>query len=411
MKSETFVLESDSVSREAVTRLGAATGQLWRSSRIVVAGLGHHQRGPLDEIEELLDRVDIDAAPGHGPIALAALPFDLTDAPAASVPEIAVVVSDHGASLTACGECSDLSLEELLDMLDLRAPRWRDPEPGVDSEPGTDVSVESVISPERWRDEIVTEGITRIRNGELNKVVLARELVATVKGGIDVAATVERLAATFPHAIVFCIDGFIGASPELLVSRRGTSVTARPLAGTAPRSEDPQTDRQLADDLLASRKDRSEHRITIDWFLNELLPWCSYVDAEPEPSLLTVANVHHLQTLVEGVLSAPPAPVMTLVRTLHPTPAVGGDPQSVALEVIAEIESAERGRYAGPTGWFDAAGNGAFAVSVRSAQIHEDTATLFAGVGVVAGSDPQSELAETEVKAKAILNALTASSA
>ncbi len=181
---------------------------------------------------------------------------------------------------------------------------------------------------------------------------------------------------------------------------------AHPLAGTAPRSSDPEADARLAAGLLASDKNRWEHRITIDWLLDTLLAYCSYVDAEPEPSIVTLANVHHLGTRVEGRLSSPAASVLELVSALHPTPAVGGDPQGRALELIAELEGLERGRYAGPAGWVDGAGNGAFAVALRSAEVSGREARFCAGVGVVADSDPAAELAETRSKFQAMLSAL-----
>ena len=175
---------------------------------------------------------------------------------------------------------------------------------------------------------------------------------------------------------------------------------------TAPRSPDPVTDQGLAAGLLSSSKDRWEHRITIDWLLAGLLPFCSYVDAEPDPSIVSLANVHHLGTLVEGRLSSPSASVLELVAALHPTPAVGGAPQDAALALIDEIEGAERGRYAGPVGWVDDAGNGSFAVGIRSAELAGNEARLMAGVGVVADSDPAAELAETRSKFRAMVGAL-----
>ena len=181
---------------------------------------------------------------------------------------------------------------------------------------------------------------------------------------------------------------------------------AHPHAGTAPHADDPKVDAALVAELLASTKNQHEHRITIEWLLNNLLPFCSFVDAEPEPGIMSLANVHHLATRVEGQLSQPAASILDLVAALHPTPAVGGDPQAVALQVIAELEGADRGRYAGPVGWVDAQGNGEFGVGIRSAQVEGPVATMFAGVGVVAASDPASELAETEAKAQALLWAL-----
>ncbi len=157
---------------------------------------------------------------------------------------------------------------------------------------------------------------------------------------------------------------------------------------------------------MASTKDQWEHRIVIEWFLDELLGFTSYVDAEPEPTIISLPNVHHLGTRIEGRLSSPPASVLELVAALHPTPAVGGRPAARRPGMIADTERADRGRYAGPVGWVDAAGDGAFAVGIRSAEIDGSTARLFAGVGVVADSDPEAELAETRAKFGAMMGAL-----
>jgi len=199
----------------------------------------------------------------------------------------------------------------------------------------------------------------------------------------------------------------VGASPELLVSRFGDVVRAHPMAGTTPRSGDPEIDQRQAAELLHSAKNRAEHQITIDMVLDTLLGWSSFVDAAPAPAVVAAGSVQHLATLVEGRLSEPPASVLELVAALHPTPAVGGYPREAALDLIAELEPDPRGRYAGPVGWVDAAGNGAWAVGLRSASIDGTAARLFAGVGVVADSDPRSELAETQAKFAATLGSIT----
>jgi anthranilate/para-aminobenzoate synthase component I len=192
----------------------------------------------------------------------------------------------------------------------------------------------------------------------------------------------------------------------MLVSRHGEIVAAHPMAGTAPRSGDSETDTRLAAQLLASTNTRAEHRITIDMVHDTLLPWCSYLDEEAEPSIVAMANVQHLATRLEGRLSTPTASVLELVAALHPTPAVGGTPRDLALAVIEELEPISRGRYAGPVGWVDTAGNGVWAVGIRSAEISGHTARIFAGVGVVADSDPATELAETRAKLQSMLGAV-----
>jgi menaquinone-specific isochorismate synthase len=165
-------------------------------------------------------------------------------------------------------------------------------------------------------------------------------------------------------------------------------VRSHPLAGTAPRTGDPTTDAVTAAALIASTKDQVEHRVVIDVVHETLLPWCSYVDWEAEPSIVTVANVQHLGTLIEGRLSSPPPDVLELVEALSPTPALGGHPRAEALELIAAVEGMERGRYGGAVGWVDAAGNGTWAVAIRCAEISGARARLFAGGGIVADSDP-----------------------
>jgi menaquinone-specific isochorismate synthase len=243
-------------------------------------------------------------------------------------------------------------------------------------------------------------------DGPLRKVVLAREVTVTADAPFDRTSVLERLRATYPGCHLYRVDGLVGASPELLVSRAGDIVRSHPMAGTAARGGDPSADARLAASLLASTKDREEHQITIDMVHDTLLNWCSYVDYEAEPSIVPVANVQHLATLVEGRLSQPAPSVLELVRALHPTPAVCGSPRDDALAFIRAHEGFDRGRYAGAVGWVDGSGNGSWAVSVRCADLDGPVARLFAGNGIVADSDPATELAETRAKLQAMLSAL-----
>jgi menaquinone-specific isochorismate synthase len=242
--------------------------------------------------------------------------------------------------------------------------------------------------------------------GGLSKVVLAREVVVEADVPFDRGAVLQRLRRSYPGCFLFHVDGFLGASPELLVSRTGDVVRAQPMAGTAARGGDPATDARLAASLLASPTYRHEHQITIDMVFDTLIPWCSYLDYEPEPSVVGVANVQHLATMVEGRLSQPAPSILELVGALHPTPAVNGWPRDEARAWIEAHEGFERGRYAGTVGWVDARGNGTFAVSIRCADIDGTTARLVAGNGIVADSDPDTELAETQIKLQALLSAL-----
>jgi len=266
-------------------------------------------------------------------------------------------------------------------------------------------SIRSARTPESWCDS-VDRARKSMTDGRLRKAVLAREVVVEADVPHDPLTILERLRTAYPGCFVFRVGTFLGATPELLVSRMGDVVRAQPLAGTAPRGGDPAADARLAASLLASAKDREEHRITIDSLHDVLLPFCSYLDEEPEPSIVAVANVQHLATSVEGRLSSPPAPALELASALHPTPAVGGDPKDTALATIRAEEQMDRGRYAGPVGWTDAEGNGRWAVGIRSAEVHGRIARVFAGNGIVADSDPTTELAETRAKLQALLSTI-----
>jgi menaquinone-specific isochorismate synthase len=200
----------------------------------------------------------------------------------------------------------------------------------------------------------------------------------------------------------------VGASPELLLEIDNGTVRSNPLAGTTARTGDPSTDSRLAAELLASPKNQIEHRVVVDMVHDTLLPHCSYLDWEPEPSVVAVANVQHLGTLVEGRLSNPDIHILDLARALCPTPALGGAPRKEALELIASSEGLQRGNYGGAVGWFDAQGNGTFAVTIRCAEFDQSRtrARLFAGGGIVADSEPLAELAETQAKFQAMLSAI-----
>jgi len=254
----------------------------------------------------------------------------------------------------------------------------------------------------------VTEARDAVRHGLLTKAVIAREVTVTSPEPIDVHSVLLRLKASFGSSYRYSVDGFIGASPELLVAVEGNTVRSHPLAGTAPRTGNPDTDQRAAAELLASEKNQIEHRVVIDMIHDTLLPWCSYLDWEPEPSIISVANVQHLSTAMEGQLSTPRPNVLELVTALSPTPALGGFPRAEALALIARTEGFERGRYGGAVGWVDASGEGTWAVAIRCAELSVDrcTARLVAGGGIVADSDPLSELAETQAKLQAMLSAI-----
>lgn len=246
----------------------------------------------------------------------------------------------------------------------------------------------------------------RIEAGGLSKVVLAREVIVAAASAHDPAAVFGALREQFPSCFCFCCGtpeaAFLGASPELLVRRSGASVSSVALAGSTRRSSDPTVDDHLGEQLLRSDKDRREQRIVSERIVRALRPHAVWVERAPEPEVIRVANIQHLATPVIAQL-AEPRSAIALAGLLHPTPAVGGEPWPGAAAAIADLERLDRGWYAGPIGWMDATEDGEFCVGLRSALFRDREAHLFAGVGVVAGSDPASELAETEVKLGALL--------
>ena len=280
--------------------------------------------------------------------------------------------------------------------------------PALASQPKPSTFNVQPITPIETYKKAVLAARDAVRSGAITKAVIAREIRVTSSIPIDVHAVLLRLRATFARSYRYSINGFIGASPELLVEIKGDRIRSHPLAGTTPRTGDPKTDDELARKLIASMKDQVEHRVVIDVIHEMLLPWCSYLDWEPEPSVLQVANVQHLGTLIEGHLSAVRPSVMEIVRTLSPTPALGGHPRDAALALIAEVEELDRGPYGGAVGWVDGSGNGTWAVAIRCAELSDDrlTARLIAGGGIVAASDPDAELAETQAKFQAMLSAI-----
>jgi isochorismate synthase len=387
MKAATRPLDRE-LDLNAVAR---GDGFLFVRDGVGVAGRGVAARGPVADIERLLttiECVDDVGVPGGGPVAFGALPFR-PDAPGELVvPRVVVGKAADGTRWVT-------TIDESEEVLDAPAPRPN--AAGFIVRPGFD--------PDEFLAAVAC-GRDAVRAGRLDKVVLARDVLVESTEPLDVHAILLRLRASFGSSYRYSVDGFVGASPELLVARHGDIVRSHPLAGTAARTGDPAADARLAAELISSTKDQIEHRVVIEMVHDTLLPWCSYLDWEAEPSIITVANVQHLGTAVEGRLSHPCPSVLELVHALQPTPALGGYPRAPALDMIAELEPFDRGRYGGAVGWVDATGNGTWAVGIRAASIDGTTARLFAGVGVVAGSVPDAELAETQAKFQAMLSAI-----
>jgi len=286
-------------------------------------------------------------------------------------------------------------------------PTRRGSEP---SEPFSGMQVFPEPLPEVY-ERAVAESVDRIRRGTLRKVVLARTIRVEAGRTLDARELLKRLRAVEPDGYSFAVDigegrTLVGASPELLISRFGDEIRANPLAGSAPRAGDPGEDRENAGRLGTSAKDRQEHAIVVEDVFRALHPLCRDLTYDREPQLLATANVWHLSTRFRGALKDPGITSLDLVRALHPTPAVCGEPRDEAMRTIQELEPVPRGAYAGAVGWMDAKGDGVWALALRCAELNGNTARLFAGAGIVADSDPAAELDETERKFRAFLDSL-----
>ncbi|MGI8759352.1 MAG: isochorismate synthase [Acidimicrobiales bacterium] len=388
--------------------VAGAHGVVFTSGGHGLAGRGEALRVPLaagpgrlaaaaGEVAAVLagiERRDEVGLAGCGPVAFGALPFSDTEPASLVVPSLVV-----GRAADGTGWVTSIAPPGS-PVLPLDAPAA----PGASSP--SSYRVTATRPPAAWC-AAVARAVETLRAGSLAKVVLAREVVVEADAVLPAPDILRRLAATAAApSMVYAVDGLMGASPELLVSRTGDVVRSHPMAGTTARTGDPGRDARLAASLLASAKDRAEHQITIDMVLDTVLPFCSYVDSEPEPSIVAAGNVQHLASLVEGRLSSPPASVLALVAALHPTPAVCGWPRAEALALIDELEGLDRGRYTGAVGWVDAEGNGRFAVAIRGVELDGHRARVLAGNGIVAESDPATELAETRSKLQATLSAI-----
>jgi len=336
---------------------------------------------------------DTVAMPGTGPVAFGSFSFDPDSGPSiVVVPQVIVGRRAGQAWMTVIGR--------------EQGARPALPPVSVPEPPLWVTWSEGTVSAIDWQAE-VADAVRRIRAGELDKVVLARDVVANVDGPIDVRHLLLRLARSYPSCWTFHVDGLVGATPELLVRRTGDLVTSRVLAGTVRRRGNDQADASLAQALLQSGKDTEEHEFAVHSVARALAAHCTDLDVPERPHVLELANVQHLATDVTGRL-ADSAPVLALAASLHPTAAVCGTPTERAFSLIREIEGMDRGRYAGPVGWFDRHGDGEFGIALRCAIIDAEAGQVrsFAGCGIVAGSVPADELSESVAKLVPIRDAL-----
>jgi menaquinone-specific isochorismate synthase len=410
-------LRACTVALEAAPDLLAAAGDdgmLWRGEHGGIAARGEAARitlpggladaGSVRRVAEVLDGIGSDddvGLPGCGPVALGALPFDPAAAGTLVVPRLLVGRDgDRGWVTTVRAEGGETGPR-----LPGGAPRASAANEG----PPDEFRLTSSMSHRDWKDT-VAEAVSVLRRGDLDKVVLARRIDITANRDFVVSDVLERLAALYPSCMVFSMGGFLGASPELLISRVGDRVESHPLAGTVARSGDLHGDEALIARLMASPKARHEHQVVVDVLRRALEPLCRDLDVPEQPTVLGLRNVSHLGTHITARLApqgqGPLPSALELVSRLHPTPAVGGTPTAAAIEYLQKAEGFDRGFYAGPVGWVDARGDGAWAVGIRCAEVEGPTARLYAGNGIVAGSDPSEELAETQLKLQALLAAL-----
>lgn len=375
---------------------------------------------------DITDHVE---CPGTGPVAFGSFAFSKASDHESRliVPEIVVGVRDGRAWLTQI-TADDGELTEAGAFAALEGWLESDPAAAVgspaDGGPTTDLAAAVVnpdaatlktgsLSEEDWMDA-VTAGVAEIRTGKLEKLVLARDIVATVPEGVNAAEVLRQLAGRYRECWTYGVDGLVGATPEMLIQVEGRTAQARVLAGTLDRRDavgEAGLPLDYAERVLAgSEKQRHEHEIAIQSLTTQLAPFSEAMNAHDEPFILELPNVWHLASDVKAELTEVEGHVPTclaLINALHPTAAVCGTPTQVAGALIRKLEHLDRGPYAGPVGWLDAAGNGEWGIALRGAVIESPTTVrLYAGCGIVEGSQPEAELAETWAKFRPMLESL-----
>ena len=330
---------------------------------------------------------------GTGPILFSSFSFDSAEESKLVIPEIVIGKRGDKSWITWIGEKNSPTISQCMG-----------------SKPIGEVSFESgALTDSEWKDR-VAKAVAKIKNGDLEKVVLARDIVARDTEVISKRNLITSLNANYPSTWVFMVANLIGATPELLVRLNKSLVTSRILAGTIRKSGDEAKDLGLAASLAKSSKDLEEHEYAVRSVADALAPFCSSTNVPESPFVLHLANVMHLATDVTGVVndSANPVDIFALISSLHPSAAVCGTPTDAASAVINELEEMNRGRYAGPVGWVDARGDGEIGIALRTGELSEDQKSMriFSGCGIVAGSNPEDELAESQAKLSPMRTAL-----
>lgn len=332
---------------------------------------------------------------GTGPILFSSFSFIDGDDSELIIPEIVIGKRGSLAWITWIGEGPQPSLEKLVAERSMPSLSW-----GAGS-----------LSEEEWKSR-VAGAVKKIKSGVVEKIVLARDINVISSSEISRRALIQQLERDYPNTWVFLVENLIGATPELLVRLNKSLVTSRVLAGTIRRTGDEEKDLGLAASLAKSSKDLEEHEYAVRSVADALSPFCSSTNVPESPFVLHLANVMHLATDVTGVVNdnSTPIDIFTLMKALHPSAAVCGTPTDEARSIINEIEGMKRGRYAGPVGWQDARGDGEVGIALRCGKLSSDQKSmrLFAGCGIVAGSDPEAELAESQAKLAPMRAALAA---
>jgi menaquinone-specific isochorismate synthase len=327
--------------------------------------------------------------PGTGPVAFGSFTFDPAAAGSVLIVPATIVARRAGVAwLTTIAAAGGQLQAPAAAAVAPAEVRWSD---------GSLTAVE-------WERAVIA-AVARIRAGELRKVVLARDLFASASEPVDIRILLARLAARAPDCFTFACAGLVGATPELLIRREGRDVSSLVLAGTMARGGSQADDDALSAALLASAKNAEEHRYSVESVRDLLAPLCETLAVDPAPFLLRMADYQHLATKVTGELAADTS-ALALAASLHPTAAICGTPTAAALELIRELEGMDRGRYSGPVGWMDSRGNGEWGIALRCGEIDGSRARLFAGCGIVAGSQAEAELAESETKFRPMRRAL-----
>lgn len=329
---------------------------------------------------------------GTGPILFTSFSFDENEESVLVIPEIVVGMRNGSSWITWIGDQAQPKLAESAQLLEDAEYNWGD----------------GSLSPGEWQIR-VAQAIKEIESTELEKVVLARDLKVNSHRAIDPRKILRNLSAEYPSTWIFAVDGLIGATPELLLRLSRGMVTSRVLAGTISKTGDDERDLALAASLARSSKDLEEHEYAVRSVADALDPFCTSTNVPESPFVLHLANVMHLATDVTGALieSKKSVDAFTILEKLHPSAAVCGTPTEIAAKLIKDIEGMPRGRYAGPVGWLDARGDGELGIALRCGQITENELRIFAGCGIVAGSNPEKELTESNAKFAPMRSALS----